>query len=76
LLLIVELDHLPTSTEPQSLDQTILDHFRPELAAVRVDTYGVRADHNVYGSILGRIGHTPGLEGILCARLERVSRTP
>jgi SAM-dependent methyltransferase len=71
VLLIVEIGHIPTPTEPHHLDETIVEKFGPEFAAVSLQTFGVRHDHNVYGSMLDAIPYIPGKPGILAARLER-----
>lgn len=73
VLLIVEIGHAPTSTEPHYLDRTLIERFAPEFTAVTLDMFGVRADHNVYGSILDDTSYTEGTPGILCARMERKS---
>jgi len=71
VLLIVEIGHIPTPTEPHHLDETIIAKFGPEFEAVSVRTFGVRHDHNVYGSMLDAIPYEPGKPGILAARLQR-----
>lgn len=71
LLLIVEIGHEPTPTEPHRLDETIVLKFAPEFEVVSLRTFGVRADHNVYGSMLDAIPYIPGKPGILAVRLER-----
>jgi len=71
VLLIVEIGHIPTPTEPHHLDETIVAKFGPEFEAVSIRTFGVRHDHNVYGSMLDAIPYLPGKPGILAARLER-----
>jgi SAM-dependent methyltransferase len=71
VLLIVEIGHLPTPTEPHLLDETIVDKFGPDFALVSLWTYGVRDDHNVYGSMLDAVPYVKGEPGILAARLER-----
>ena len=71
LLLIVEIGHAPTPTEPHHLDEHVVDAFAPEFEALSVRMFGVRGDHNVYGSMLDAIPYLPGQPGILAARLER-----
>jgi len=71
VLLIVEIGHVPTPTEPHHLDETIALKFGPEFEAVSVRCFGVRHDHNVYGSMLDAIPYEPGKPGILAARLQR-----
>jgi SAM-dependent methyltransferase len=71
VLLIVEIGHIPTPTEPHHLDETIVAKFAPEFEVVSLRTFGVRHDHNVYGSMLDAIPTIKGKPGILAARLER-----
>ena len=71
VLVIVEIGHIPTPTEPHHLDETIVDKFGPEFAVASLRTFGVRQDHNVYGSMLEAIPYVSGKPGILAARLER-----
>jgi SAM-dependent methyltransferase len=72
VLLIVEIGHAPTPTEPHFLDESIVEKFAPEFEAVGMRRYGVREDHNLYASLLDGVPYVPGEPGILCARLERV----
>ena len=71
VLLIVETGHAPTPTEPHRLDESIVDLFAPEFAVVSARSFGVRADHNLYASLLDEVPYVPGKPGIFCARLER-----
>jgi ubiquinone/menaquinone biosynthesis C-methylase UbiE len=71
ILLIVEIGHVPTPTEPHHLDESIVEKFAPEFKAVSLRTFGVREDHNLYASLLHQVPYVPGQPGILCARLER-----
>ena len=71
VLLIVEIGHAPTPTEPHFLDESVVEKFAPDFEAISVRTFGVRADHNIYGSLLDGVDYIPGETGIFCARLER-----
>lgn len=71
VLLIVEIGHEPTPTEPHYLDESIVAAFGPEFTAHGVRTYGVRDDHNIYGSMLDGVPYVKGEAGIICARLEK-----
>jgi SAM-dependent methyltransferase len=71
ILLIVEIGHAPTPTEPHYLDESIVEAFAPEFEVVSERTFGVRDDHNLYASLLDAIPYIPGEPGIFCARLER-----
>jgi SAM-dependent methyltransferase len=72
MLLIVEIGHAPTPTEPHVLDESVIEKFAPEFEAISVRTFGLRRDHNVYGSLLDDIVYEPGKPGIFCARLLRL----
>ena len=71
VLLIVETGHIPTPTEPHRLDDSIVQQFAPEFRVASARSFGVRADHNLYASLLTGVPHTSGKPGIFCARLER-----
>lgn len=73
VLLIVEIGHIPTPTEPHHLDARIVAKFGPAFDVASLRSFGVRADHNVYASMLEAIATVPGQPGILAARLERNS---
>ncbi|MEI4234892.1 class I SAM-dependent methyltransferase [Roseovarius sp. D22-M7] len=69
LLLIVEIDHPATVTEPQSLREDILADFE-QCDVIYQVIYAIRADHNVYGSIKDANPRKQvGDPAILCARL-------
>lgn len=73
LLLIVEVDHPPTLTEPHMLTESVLDLF-PNCEVVTRRTVTVNADHNLYESVFtGEPRTTPGTPGILIARLVKRS---
>jgi len=68
LLLICEIDHEPTLTEPQTLREDILEKFgtcRVEMKKI----FAINDDHNVYASISQARARASGHPGILCARL-------
>jgi len=52
VLLIVEIGHAPTPTEPHDLDESVLALFAPDFRVERQQRFGLREDHNVYASIL------------------------
>lgn len=67
-LLIVELNHKPTVTEPHSIDKSILDKFGFDV--VFEATYAMRDDHNVYGSLFDATPPSdPNAPAIMCARM-------
>ncbi|MBV9550469.1 MAG: class I SAM-dependent methyltransferase [Alphaproteobacteria bacterium] len=69
ILVIVEIGHAPTPTEPHFLDENLVTRFAP-FKPVGVRLFGVRADHNLYGSMHDKVPYVKGEEGILAARLE------
>jgi SAM-dependent methyltransferase len=72
LLLICEIDHEPTLTEPQTLREGVLERFdacRVEMKKI----FAINADHNVYASISqARPRSSLQDPGILCARLAKI----
>ncbi len=71
LLLIVEVDHPPTLTEPHQLDEGVLDLF-PRCEVISKRTVSVNADHNLYQSVFDAKPRSgPDEPGILIARLTK-----
>jgi SAM-dependent methyltransferase len=71
ILLIVEIGHAPTPTEPHRLDENVVKLFEPGFETVNLRSFGVREDHNLYASLMNGVPYVKGGPGILCARLER-----
>jgi SAM-dependent methyltransferase len=71
ILLIVEIGHAPTPTEPHWLDENVVGRFAPEFAPVSARLFGVREDHNLYASLKHNVPYIEGKPGVLAARLER-----
>jgi SAM-dependent methyltransferase len=71
ILLIVEIGHAPTPTEPHWLDKSVVEQFAPEFGPISVRLFGVRDDHNLYASLRHNVPYVEGEPGILAARLER-----
>jgi SAM-dependent methyltransferase len=74
ILLIVEIGHAPTPTEPHWLDRDVVRQFAPEFEAAGVRLFGVRDDHNLYASLKHAIPYVEGKPGVLAARLERAAQ--
>lgn len=72
ILLIVEIGHAPTPTEPHWLDESVVAKFAPEFRPEGVRLFGVREDHNLYASLKNFAPYVAGEPGVLAARLERV----
>ncbi|SFM01776.1 class I SAM-dependent methyltransferase [Methylobacterium pseudosasicola] len=71
ILLIVEINHPPTVTEPHLLGMDIVDKF-DGFSVERSEVFGIRDDHNVYGSLSDRHPFPgSGKPGILCLRLTK-----
>jgi len=70
ILLIVEIGHAPTPTEPHWLDESVVAQFAPEFKPTDVRLFGVREDHNLYASLKQGVPYVKGNPGILAARLE------
>jgi SAM-dependent methyltransferase len=72
LLLMVEVCHEPTDTEPHWIDWSIVDGFAGwEVVWSRRN--GVRPDHNLYATILEDVPYSGEGEGILRARLQKTA---
>lgn len=76
ILLIVEIGHAPTPTEPHFLDENLAGRFAPEFLPTDVRLFGVNAEHNLYRSIREQEPYVPGAEAILTARLESRAHPP
>lgn len=73
LLLIVEIDHEPTVTEPHRLRTSIVDDFA-QCVVITSDVFAIRDDHDVYASLReAKPRAKPTDPAILCARLQKVS---
>lgn len=71
LLLIVEINHKPTLTEPHFLTDSILQEFGNCEVRKRMD-FAINDQHDVYGSITeGKAPRTAEDAGILCAHLTK-----
>jgi ubiquinone/menaquinone biosynthesis C-methylase UbiE len=71
LLIIVEIDHPATLTEPHRLTEEILDSFKSCRVLTR-EVYAIRDDHDVYKSLRDAVPRRQiGDPAILCARLVR-----
>jgi ubiquinone/menaquinone biosynthesis C-methylase UbiE len=73
LLMIVEIDHPPTRTEPLSLSRDVVDLFAPEFITVRRLEYDMPGHtRGIYVSIQDANPAIEGKPAALCARLQRV----
>lgn len=73
LLLVCEIGHAPTLTEPHTLTEAVLDAF-PECTALSRRTCALRPDHDIYRSLHEALPRSdPAAPGILVARLARAA---
>ncbi len=71
ILLIVEIDHEPTETEPHRLDRTIVDRFGPEFRPVKTRLFGIHDQFDLYGALKKGVPYVPGKPGLLASHLQR-----
>ncbi len=71
LLLIVEVNHAPTMTEPQTISPDVVDHL-PGFAVAKKFVVQPGRQHSIYESVSTGILQTdPRQPGVLCAHLVR-----
>ena len=75
-LLITEVGHAPTLTEPHRLDRSIVQRFAPEFSTASVEVFKARADHDGYRSIRDGIPSEDDRHpGWLCSLMVRCGAT-
>jgi ubiquinone/menaquinone biosynthesis C-methylase UbiE len=78
-LLITEINHPPTPTEPHTLTEELIDRLSRDLTPVAVKLTAIRSDHDIYRSLHEDAPYIPGstpTASILSARLIRKPVTP
>lgn len=71
ILVVTEINHAPTITEPHFLPDDIHDRFSG-CRMIQKQVFGINASHNLYGSILDQEPYPrPGSVGIICFRLRK-----
>jgi ubiquinone/menaquinone biosynthesis C-methylase UbiE len=78
-LLITEINHPPTPTEPHTLTEKLIDRLSRDFTAVAVKLSAIRSDHDIYRSLHEDAPYIPGfapVPSILSARLIRKPATP
>jgi ubiquinone/menaquinone biosynthesis C-methylase UbiE len=76
ILLICEIDHPPTITEPHTIDEDILKKFSG-FEILFKDVYQMGPGHNVYSGIFSRTRRVAaGNPSVLCARMRKVEDEP
>jgi SAM-dependent methyltransferase len=73
-LLITEINHPPTPTEPHTISEDLIDRLSRDFQVLETKLVAIRSDHDVYQSLRDAIpygGAATGSPGILCARLRR-----
>ena len=74
LLLITEINHAPTSCEPQTLTEELVDRLSRDFTPVTVNFAALRSDHAIYKSLLENVPYIRGPKpapGLLSARLTK-----
>ena len=72
LLLICEIDHPPTITEPHTIGEDILEKL-VGCQIVFKDVYQMGANHDVFAGVFSRVHRTvAGTPSILCARMRKL----
>lgn len=74
ILLIVEINHDATFTEPHRLDRNIVDRFSPEFEVVAPRLFGIRDQFDLYGALKENLPYEEGSAGLLACRFERRSQ--
>jgi len=73
-LLITEINHPPTLTEPHSISEKLLDQLSSDYFVSSIRMCQIRHDHDVYGSLWDNVPYSVGPNagsGILAARMTR-----
>lgn len=74
ILLMTEINHPSTLTEPHQLSREVVKMFEPEFVAEVCEVYGVRADHNLWAGKVENIPYREGELGVLFAKFARTGR--
>ena len=77
-LLITEINHSPTPTEPHTISEDLVGGLSRDFLAVKTRLVAIRGDHDVYQSLLDGVpygGKSTGSPGILSARLRKKGGT-
>lgn len=72
ILVIVEIGHAPTPTEPHWLDEKIVDRFGLQFKAQSVRLAGIGKSHNIWASFKHNLPYIAGKPGVLAMKLQRV----
>lgn len=72
ILVVVEIGHAPTPTEPHWLDEGLIDAFGPEFKPTSVRLSGVGKTHNLWASLKNNVPYVDGKPGVLAIKLKRV----
>jgi SAM-dependent methyltransferase len=72
-LVSVEIDHVPSATEPISISEQDMDRFRPEFDIESSFKVGTPLDHDLHRAVLTRAPpHEPGKPGVYVAKMRRL----
>ena len=71
-LVSVEIDHLPTATEPLVISENAMAKFAPEFRTISSFKVGTPEDHDLHGAVLCREpAHQMGKPGVYVAKMQR-----
>jgi ubiquinone/menaquinone biosynthesis C-methylase UbiE len=76
-LLITEINHIPTPTEPHTISEDLIERLSNDFYCEKSKLTSIRGDHDIYESLIEAKPYTPGdrkKPGILSARLRKKSR--
>jgi SAM-dependent methyltransferase len=71
VLLITEIEHAPTFTEPHSLSCSVTHLFAPQFTTESVRLFGIADDHNLYAGLLENMPYEDGRAGVLSAKMRK-----
>lgn len=74
-LLITEVEHEASATEPQNLPRSIASRFQPEFEIVSQGICAIRDDHDIYRSLRENKPCDTGKEAIVYARMTKTGET-
>lgn len=70
-MIITEIHHIPTLTEPHRLDRSVTDLFFPEFTAESVRVFGIRVRDDLYANLLEGAPYEQDHPGLLCVRMSK-----
>jgi SAM-dependent methyltransferase len=71
ILIITEIEHDSTLTEPHRLSPSVAELFLPEFTVESLRLFGIRSHDNLYANLLDDTPYEGGNRGLLCARIRK-----